>query len=402
MQALVVGGSIAGLSVAHVLRRRGVDTVVLERSDGDMRDRGAGLGLDGERLRAVLGRVDGPLPPHVTLQGRAVHTLAPGNGLAGLRWRTHLEPGFHRVSAWQHLYVALREGLADGVRTGVDVVGLAHCDGRWRVSTHDGTVIEADLVVGADGHRSVVRRHVFPRATPAYAGYMLWRGMVDVDAIEADVASLFLDQHLHLLPRPGHHMVVYEVPAARPGGPRRLNWGWYEAATPQRQRALVRLAGMPADTLVIPPGRLHPAGRQDAVERAAATWPAPWSGLVAQTAATGGLFLNAIHEFVLTQQSEEPVMLVGDAAHLLSPITGSGAGMALRDAIALDGWLEQTHAGPRLAQAAWAGLALALSEVCHAARQAQVRSRAWAASALAADVPPCHPAPQPDTEGEDT
>jgi len=166
------------------------------------------------------------------------------------------------------------------VQTRVEVTDLACRDGRWRATTQDGRAIEADLVVGADGHRSVVRRHVDPQAVPQYAGYLLWRGMVDADAVGAEARSQFLDRHLHLLPRPGHHIVVYEVPPARPGGPRRLNWGWYVKASPARRQALVQRAGLPPDWLIVPPSRLHANDRHGAVALAAATWPArrgpPW------------------------------------------------------------------------------------------------------------------------------
>jgi 2-polyprenyl-6-methoxyphenol hydroxylase-like FAD-dependent oxidoreductase len=378
MRAVVVGGSIAGLSAARVLWRSGIETLVLEESDGALPDRGAGLGLDPALVAAVLGHEAGPELPQLRLHGRALH-----GGCAGAHAPV-LDRGEHRVTTWQHLYSALRQGLGVPVRTGAQVCGVRAGGGHWEVLTRQGETHRADLVIGADGHRSALRQHVDPSAQPRYCGYLLWRGMVAADALDDEVRATFLDGFLHLRPAPGHHFVSYEVPAAAASGPRRLNWGWYAAASPAARDALLQRAGMPLDTAIVPPARLAAQDREAAVERAAATWPRPWSLLVAQTAAAGGLFVNAIHEFVADVVAREPVVLLGDAAHLLSPITGSGAALAMRDALALEAVLAEAAvhhrpAGPSL----WAeGGALAAGHA--AARAAQRRARAWAGSALAA------------------
>jgi 2-polyprenyl-6-methoxyphenol hydroxylase-like FAD-dependent oxidoreductase len=378
MRAVVVGGSIAGLSAARVLRRSGIETLVLEESDGAMHDRGAGLGLDPSLVAAVFGHDADPELPQLTLRGRALH-----GGCDGARAPV-LDRGEHRVTTWQHLHAALRQGLGVPVRTGAQVCGVRRGGGHWEVLTRQGEAHRADLVIGADGHRSAVRRHVDPSAQPRYCGYLLWRGMVAADALDDEVRAAFLDGYLHLRPAPGHHFVSYEVPAAAANGPRRLNWGWYAAASPAARNALLQRAGMQQDIMIVPPARLAAEDRDAAVERAAATWPRPWARLVAQTAAAGGLFVNAIHEFVADAVAREPVVLLGDAAHLLSPITGSGAALAMRDALALEAVLaeatvHQRPAGPSL----WAGTgALAAGQaVAHAARR---HARAWAQSALAA------------------
>jgi 2-polyprenyl-6-methoxyphenol hydroxylase-like FAD-dependent oxidoreductase len=378
MRAVVVGGSIAGLSAAVVLERSGIETLVLEESDGAMQDRGAGLGLDPALVAAVLGHDAGRDLPQLRLHGRALH-----GGCDGARAPVR-EHGEHRVTTWQHLHAALRQGLGVPVRTGAQVCGVRRGGGHWEVLTRQGEAHRADLVIGADGHRSAVRRHVDPSAQPRYCGYLLWRGMVAADALDDEVRATFLDGYLHLRPAPGGHFVCYEVPAATAGGPRRLNWGWYVVAGPAARDALLQRAGMPQDTVIVPPARLDAQDREAAVERAAATWPRPWALLVAQTAAAGGLFVNAIHEFVADVVAREPVVLLGDAAHLLSPITGSGAARAMRDALALEAVLAEATvhrrpAGPLL----WAGSG-ALAAGHAAARAAQRRARAWAHSALAA------------------
>jgi len=158
MRALFVGGSIAGLSAAHALRRQGIEVVVLERSDGSMRDRGAGLGLDAVRLRLVLGRADAALPPCVALQGSALHALSPEGRRTGRPWHSRLEAGEHPVSCWRHLHEALRAGVDELVQTHAQLMALGQVAARWQVTAQNDQTFDADLLVGAGGHRSVVRR----------------------------------------------------------------------------------------------------------------------------------------------------------------------------------------------------------------------------------------------------
>lgn len=233
MRAVVVGGSIAGLSAARALWRSGIETLVLERSDGALRDRGAGLGFDPSLVAAVLGHDPDPELPQLRPRGRALHR--------GGADAPEIEAGEHRLTTWQHLYAALRHGLEVAVSTGVQVCGLRPHGSRWEVLTRQSEVHRADLVVGADGHRSALRRHVDPSAQPRYSGYLLWRGMVAADALDDEVRATFLDGHLHLRPAPRQHFVCYEVPAATVNGPQRLNWGWYSTAfrcAPGGSRAL--------------------------------------------------------------------------------------------------------------------------------------------------------------------
>lgn len=72
----------------------------------------------------------------------------------------------------------------------------------------------------------------------------------------------------------------------------------------------------------MPPTRLHTADRHAVASQAAAIWPAPWAALVAHTAGAGGLFVNAIHEFVsMTQPDAQLPFATHPALRLLVTIT---------------------------------------------------------------------------------
>ena len=113
-RALVVGGSVAGLFTAHLLRSQGWRVSVIERAREDLAGRGAGIGTRPE-LFAVLRRI-----------GIA---LDESQGVVPVRSRKYIDAGgatSHELalpsinSAWDRIYRPLRDALPAGVlRAGV-------------------------------------------------------------------------------------------------------------------------------------------------------------------------------------------------------------------------------------------------------------------------------------------
>src|SRR5690242_7116913 len=174
MKAVIVGGGIGGLACALALGRRGWQAEVLERAP-EFTEVGAGLSLWSNALRALdaLGVGD-------SVRGRAVL-----EGQAGIR-----DPAGRWLARTDTAELARRYGPAAmlhradllGVLRGAVPAGVL----RSGITVHqvqpDGTVLHsagesrADLVVGADGIRSVVRASLWPEAAPPrYAGYTAWR-----------------------------------------------------------------------------------------------------------------------------------------------------------------------------------------------------------------------------------
>ncbi|MDQ1525494.1 MAG: hypothetical protein QOG18_107 [Microbacteriaceae bacterium] len=323
LSVVVVGGSLVGLAAAIALGRAGHRVKVVERSAELLTEQGSGLGVDLGLLSWLVGE-------------RAVSEL-PAIRSGG------------RVSAsWSGVYQLLRDqaGTTPGVtrHDGVTVQrvsssGSTARDGAVVVETAGLGSLRADVVVGADGYRSLVRRHVAEdKPESEYAGYWLWRGVLD----EADIlddsllgkraVARALDRGLGVFTDSGGYLVTYPMPGKSGSidpGRRRLSWNWYWSASdgePPWQ------AGSRPRTILA--SELDPTAAAR-VAAAADVLPYPWPRLIELTTQRRGLFTNAIYEYLPHRLVGERAVIIGDAAHVATPMTGAGLITGFEDVIAL-------------------------------------------------------------------
>ena len=206
-QVVVVGGSLVGLSMAIALAHAGASVTVLERTPHAGYEGGGGLGVDVDLLTRVTGLVGGP-------------PICQGIDRATTAWPL--------LAGWLETQASATPGVE--LRRGADVVEVGDCWAR----TTDGQKFDADLLVGADGARSTVRRWVSPdRPDAVYAGFLLWRAMVPEAELPAAIPRLRPDEPSREYYSGPYRLVTYPVPGAdgscRPGD-RRLNLVWYDPA----------------------------------------------------------------------------------------------------------------------------------------------------------------------------
>ena len=214
----IIGGGPGGLAVAQGLKKNGIDFAVFER------DRARTDYVQGFRLRLRQRGLDAlraNLPDHLftafldTL-GRAPSeslllndqfnriddTLAP----TGEPEDTHVEKSVSRITLRQ----ILLSGLEDVVQVGVTFERYeVQLDGSVVAYFSDGSAIHANLLIGADGAGSAVRRQLLPHLKSIDTGVRRIAGKITLDAARHHgISPLLLDYNANIRPREGHRLMV--------------------------------------------------------------------------------------------------------------------------------------------------------------------------------------------------
>jgi 2-polyprenyl-6-methoxyphenol hydroxylase-like FAD-dependent oxidoreductase len=203
-KAIVVGGGLSGLFAALMLRSIGWYVEVYEKSKRAMDNRGAGMVLQPE-VTELLQRVGLNAEALPTLGVQELVVL-DRNGLITRRSSFH-----QRYTSWSLLHSLLRSALPEtSYYPAFNLESVEVVDDKVRARFDNGHMAMADLLVGADGSSSSVRQLLFPGVRVDYAGYVAWRGVVQVQDLP-DVNALLHDR-LVFYERPESHFVCYPVP----------------------------------------------------------------------------------------------------------------------------------------------------------------------------------------------
>jgi 2-polyprenyl-6-methoxyphenol hydroxylase-like FAD-dependent oxidoreductase len=304
ISTLVIGGGIGGLSVARELALRGLAVTVLEKARA-LNPVGAGIimnpnamaVLERNGLAAALREGAWPYLVRETYDAR-------GRLLAVRDYRPLYESGklakgalVHRAHLLDVLYGGVPRAA---VHFGAAAKRVALEAGGVRVETEDGRTFEADVLVGADGIHSVLRRELFGEAAPRYMGYRSHRMVVD-NGLGVRHFSEFLGrgQRIGLVPVSESRLYV-----------------WTTFNSPQGRP--------PAFSGVAEFQRLFAQFADPRVRRA-----------LAAPRALDEIITTEIEELALERWSRGRAVLLGDAVHALTPNIGQGAGMAMEDAAVL-------------------------------------------------------------------
>lgn len=313
---LIVGGGIAGLTLALALRQRGVRCEICEIRP-DLAEPGTGISLQGPALRALaaLGALD-----HCVARGFGYSHFkscdAVGNVTGVVDLPRLLGPdypatlGIMRQALHRVLADALA-ALACPVRLSTTVTALTQDGAGVDVVFSDGASGRYDLVVGADGVNSTLRAMIFGEAVrPHYTGQVNWRATVrrppDVDGRHSYFGPT---NKSGFNPVSADQMYIYIVQNV-PERPR-----WEADALPAMMRGLLAEFG----------GALGRA-REEIVS-------------------PGQIICRPIFSFLLPPPWHRGrVVIIGDAAHTTTPHLASGATIAIEDSLVLAQMLVEAEA----------------------------------------------------------
>ncbi|MDA8310618.1 MAG: FAD-dependent monooxygenase [Actinomycetota bacterium] len=344
--ALVVGGSLAGLSAANWLCITGWAVEVLERARLPLEDHGAGLVLHPSTSRFLTDHA-----------GMSVGDFSVGvDHLRYLDGRGEVvsqSPSRLRFSSYGALYRELRASLAargGTYRHGITVTSVSSYGAGAEVTDSAGRRASCDLVVAADGVRSAVRRVVDPAAGPTPAGYVAWRGVVAEESIPAAQRAPLTGAITYcILER--SHVLTYPIRMVGEGRILR-NWVWYRnlAGPGQLDDLLVDRTGARHD-LSVPAGAVRGDVLSDLAAAARTQLPPPIAALVE---ATGDPFMQVVVDVLPTRMTAGRICLVGDAGFVARPHSAAGTAKAAEEARLLAEVLAGSRTSISSALAEWA------------------------------------------------
>jgi salicylate hydroxylase len=319
-KVLIAGAGIAGFVAGLALLQRGIEVEIFEQAS-ELRELGAGVQLsaNGTRVLIALGLEREMLGIASEPSGKQIRLFSTGRtwklfdlGVSSRAiygapyWMVH-RGDFHRV-----LVDAFNARAPGRLHVDRRCVGFEEEGGHIALKLANGEHISGDVVVGADGVHSEIRRQIGGDAKPFFAGVAAWRGLVPMERLPSN-----MQRHVGTnWVGPGGHVITYPVRRGEllnfVGIFEGENWpveSWTERGT--REACSASFAGWNEEIHTI-------------IENVDV--PYKWALLGREP----------LDRFAMGR-----ACVIGDAAHPTLPFLAQGANMAIEDGMVLARCLEQ-------------------------------------------------------------
>jgi salicylate hydroxylase len=309
---LIVGGGIGGLAAALALERQRAEVILCEQTPR-LSEIGAGIGLAPNAIKALraLGLEEKINAIAWASDYAVIRSWRDGRAISRTYQGDYRERfGAPSVTAHRADLLGVLAGALSttDVRLGLRCVGIETRARGAAARFADGSVTEADIVVGADGIHSKVRESLFGADAPRFTGCICWRGMAPADAVPRDINTA--DVTLWMGPR--GHVVHYLV---------------------RRGELLNIVAHVDSDAWTE-----ESWTRECSVDEVMATYAA-WNPALTRVFPAGTRWYKwALYDRDPPERwSKGRATLLGDSAHAMLPYLGQGAAMAIEDGCVLAG-----------------------------------------------------------------
>ncbi len=311
----IIGGGLAGLATANALASFGMKADVYETAPA-LGEIGAGVNTSPQANKALQAIGLGEKLAAVADSSAGTHTCNMQTG-------EFLEFADRNKAAARYgapYYTFHRADLMDAIASGLDpatihlghrLTGIEERGDRVALTFANGANIEADIVIGADGVRSVIRPALYGDDNPTYTGQMVWRALLK----GSDIPSDLLDPAGHIeWVGPGCHLNAYYL----------------------RGHDVVNIVTQEDTAKWVAEGWSTP-GDPDEMR---ASFPNPEPRLkkllsVVTECSKWGLFTRPLND----NWGRGRIQLIGDAAHAMLPNAGQGACQAFEDSYIVARWL---------------------------------------------------------------
>jgi salicylate hydroxylase len=312
---VIVGGGLAGLAAARALAVAGIEAHVFEQAPA-LGEIGAAVNISPQAVKALQAIGLGEKIAAVGYSSPGIYTR---NMLTGefLEFNDRIKTATRYGAPY---YTFHRADLLDAIASMLDqktihlghrLTALEEGSDKSVLSFDNGTRIEAEYVIAADGVRSEVRRALYGADNPTYTGQMVWRALLDADIVAPELIEP--TGHIQWV-GPGRHLMSYLIRRGKllnivtqQDTDKWVEEGWSTRGDPDEMRASFPNSEPRLDKLL-----------------KLVTVCSKW-----------GLFTRPLTR----NWGRGRIQLIGDAAHAMLPNAGQGACQAFEDSYILGRWL---------------------------------------------------------------